>query len=215
MFVNFENLNRDLPEHFKLDLTQHQLFTTYLNELLLWNRRIRLVSPTDEQKLVTRHIVESLALTENEFFPKKSGTVLDLGSGAGFPGLPIKIFKPSLKLILVDSKRMKALFLKNVVRKLNLNNIQVVGDRIENLQTTHANKCDCVIARAVSTLKKLWQWSHPLLNKNGWLLAQKGGDISDELEELRAGYPEVVIKEIKYNKASMVDPSRFIICVSR
>lgn len=207
-------LIKSLPEGFKLESSQLELFNSYIELILKWNSKVRLISSADELRIVKRHIIESLVLTSlNRISP--NAEVLDLGAGAGFPGIPLKIADPSLRLTLLDSRRMKSLFLEDAVRVLNLSETQVVHDRAEKIAEKFAGKFDHVVARAVSSLYNLWQWSSPVLKSGGMLLAQKGGDLSRETDELLAAYPNLKIEKLEYYSAWQVEPSRFVIAIQK
>jgi len=112
--------------------------------------------------------------------------ILDLGTGAGFPGIPLKIARPDLQLVLLDSKRMRTLFLRDVVNELNLPKTKILCARVELLpeQKEYQDTFHFVLARAVAKLKQLWAWSRPLLISSGQLVTFKGGKISQEISEL-------------------------------
>ncbi len=207
-------LIQSLPKDFKLNSAQLDLFKAYIELLLKWNGKVRLISTADESRIVKRHIIESLVVASlNRISPNSA--VLDLGAGAGLPGIPLKIADPTLRLTLLDSRRMKALFLEEAVRSLNLSETQVVHDRAEKIAEKFAGKFDRVVVRAVSSLYNLWQWSSPVLKNGGMLLAQKGGDLSRETEELLAAYPNLKIEKLEYNPAWHVEPSRYVIAIEK
>ncbi len=161
-------------------------FGTFLDTLLEWNRRTNLISHRDEIHLADRHLCESampLLLME---IPT-AAEVLDLGAGAGFPGLVWKILRPDLCMSLLDSQRRRVLFLRDVVRRLRLEQTDVVRARAEELAGDSAfrERYTWVTARAVAPLDRLWRWSRPLLCPGGRLLAFKGGELSGELDRLR------------------------------
>ena len=178
-----------------LSESQMELLWLYVGMLFEWNERVNLISKNDRDVIVSRHIQESLAILPILSIPKES-KVMDIGSGAGFPGLPIKIARPDLRITLIESKRMRALFLREVIEELGLENIAVCDQRIEELHidTTNLGTFDMGFARAVAKLKTLWDWSEPLLKKSGKLVALKGGDFNAELNELYDSVPNVIVK---------------------
>jgi 16S rRNA (guanine527-N7)-methyltransferase len=137
----------------------------YLKMIRETSKKMNLVSKNDLPHLVERHLLDSLvALTVFEF---AQGThVADLGSGAGFPGIPIAIVRPDLRIELIESRRLKALFLKSVVDSLNLANVKVIHERWENLSGTF----NIILARAVYSESDLRKWALPRLNDGGALL---------------------------------------------
>ena len=209
-----EKLTQALPDEFILESSQLDSFELYLSELMRWNQKVRLVSKSDESRLIQRHVIESLVLLDVGLVPA-AGKILDLGTGGGFPGIPLKIALPKLKLTLLDSRRSKTLFLQDIVKKLKWNEVKVTCNRAEKLKSEISNEYDCVVARAVSNLKNLWEWSEPLLSSGGYLLAQKGGEVDREIDELKKVYSNIEIMKIEYDKKWGVDQSRFVIAIKR
>ncbi|MBN2092534.1 16S rRNA (guanine(527)-N(7))-methyltransferase RsmG [candidate division KSB1 bacterium] len=180
-----------------LSSEQLTLMNQYLNLLVAWNERTNLVSRNDAQYLVERHLLESIAVATVSDFMMNS-IVMDLGSGAGFPGIPLKILRPDLEITLIDSKRMKFLFLKEVIRQLNLNKAEVLCARVESLNASFLNRFDFIVCRAVATLSELWNWSAKYLKQDGKLLAMKGGDLIDECAEFQHNFPESNLEILGY-----------------
>lgn len=151
---------------------QIQSIATYEQLLASWSRRVRLVSRGDIDQLRERHILDSLSAVP--FL--EPGPLLDLGSGGGLPGLPIAIAERERPVHLVDSARMKCLFLRHVVEEVELMNTEVSHVRVESLQEEegYCGTFGVVTARAVTDLDRLWEWSYPLLRQDGILLAFKG-----------------------------------------
>lgn len=168
-------------------------FRLYLIELLKWNKKINLISKNDETQVVSRHFLESIAMLEVFPFPENC-SVIDVGSGAGFPGLPIKIIRPDLKMTLLDSKRYRILFLREIVSILKLSDINVVKERAESIcdKNEYNQKFDFVIARAVTQLDKLYLWTYPFLKSGGSILTYKGGQIDKEIDGVRKLNVEVI-----------------------
>lgn len=195
---------------FKLSPHQMRQFETYLNLLKSWSQRTNLVSGSDRTRLVSRHFLESVAVLFAFDIPA-GALFLDLGTGAGLPGIPIKILRPDLKCVLLDSKRMKSLFLKKVVSDLVLENTEVVCDRVEKLDSSFAVAFDIVICRAVATLVELWEWAAPLLKKSGHLLAMKGGDLNTEIAAFQKKYNTVPLKLVAYPHTLVADEQKKIV----
>lgn len=174
------------------ELTQQQIetFQAYESELVAWNARAGLISPGDESRIVERHFLESAALSRLAVF-SANASVLDLGSGGGFPGLPLKIMRPDLKVTLLEATRKKATFLTHALQKMALEAV-VINDRaetaIQNEQLLGA--FDIVVARAVSELVKLIKWARPFLMNKGSLLTIKGSNITNELAVLKKRLPD-------------------------
>ncbi len=175
-------------------LSQIQLnqFEIYYNELLKWNPKANLISKRDENRIVERHFLESALLSFlNEFQGQLS--VLDLGTGGGFPGVPLKIITPNLQMVLLDSKRWKGLFLRDLIEALELQNTEVLCERAEAAAKNkeYRNRFDRVVCRAVTDLNALYRLSRPFLKSGGNLVALKGSRLNNELNRFKAEYPGV------------------------
>lgn len=203
-FEQFFTPGRFLPE-------QVESFRRYVELVELWSGRMNLVSHRDVFNIVERHISDSVAIATMDVVPDE-GLALDMGSGAGFPGIPLAILKPGLRVTLIESIHKKAFFLQEAVQALQQKNIQVLCERVENLTVPKdADKFDVITARAVNRLDILWRWSKPLLKANGCLLAQKGGEIQPEIDELlKKHHPHVFV----YDLNSRRDDDKKVIRVS-
>jgi 16S rRNA (guanine527-N7)-methyltransferase len=171
-------------------------FAEYRKLLLDWNQRVNLISRRDEVRIVTRHFLDSLGLATVEAFPRNS-RMMDLGSGAGFPGIPLKLVRPDLRISLVESKRKKALFLRHAIEKLELEGIEIVMGRVEEL-TESLGLFDFVVSRSVTDLITLVGWSKDYLKPTGGsLIAIKGSDVEKELEQLKSMAPDWSVKRVR------------------
>jgi 16S rRNA (guanine527-N7)-methyltransferase len=152
---------------------QLDLFQIYAEELLAWNRRINLTTITTPMGIAVKHFIDSLAGAGQL---RIGWQVVDLGSGGGFPGIPLRIARPDLKLTLVDSVRKKNSFQKQVCRRLGLNDVRAVHARIEVLPLApeHKGTYDAVVSRALADLTVLHRLAAPLLKKRGVLIAYRG-----------------------------------------
>ncbi|MFQ5823339.1 MAG: 16S rRNA (guanine(527)-N(7))-methyltransferase RsmG [bacterium] len=182
-----------------IQLSEHQLrqFSKYIREILTWNQKANLISKRDESRILGRHFLESAVLSLFDVF-QKDLSVLDLGSGGGFPGVPLKIVRPDLSMTLMDSKRMKVLFLKNLIEKLELENVTVFCMRAEDaaVKPEFQKNFDIVISRAVATLPILYKWAQPFIKIHGLLIAMKGSKVLSEIQELKK-YNAYLTYEIK------------------
>jgi len=158
-------------------------FMKYEKLLLEWNTKINLVSRKTNS--IEDHIVNSIFfLTKFNFENVKS--IADIGTGGGFPGIPLKILYPGLKLLLVDSIQKKINVLNDIIEKMGLKNTDAVCGRAEIVseEAKYMNKFDCVISKAVAGLDKLYEWGNGFLNDKGTMICIKGGDIEKEITEL-------------------------------
>lgn len=149
------------------------------NTLVETNKTMNLTRITEKDDVYLKHFYDSLTLAK-VYDLSKVNTLCDIGTGAGFPGLVLKIFYPNLEITLVDSLLKRVKYLNNLIDKLNLQGIKTYHNRAEEL-ISDGKKFDIVTARAVSALPKLLLWTMPLVNKNGSFLAMKG-NVEEELE---------------------------------
>ena len=160
-----------------------EAFDLYLWELLKWNEKMNLTAIRSEKGIVLKHFLDSLSV-----FPLllKISSLLDIGSGAGFPGIPLKMIQPSLEVTLIDSEQKKVDFQRHIIRTLVLKGIEAIHGRIQDKQIlqTLGGRSDAIIARAFSDLDTLLLLSFPFLKKGGILLAMKGEGAGEELKRL-------------------------------
>ena len=158
-------------------------FILFEKLLLEWNEKINLIS----RKSVSAedHIINSIFfLTKYSFDKVKS--VADIGSGGGFPGIPLKILFPEIRITLIDSIKKKVNVQQDITERMNLKKIQALCGRAEELsvQTKYKSKYDIVISKAVSSLDNLYLWGNKFLNSNGEMICIKGGNIEEEISSL-------------------------------
>lgn len=180
---------RDLLQrlHLAWDEAIEERWWHYLRLFQQWSERTNLVSRRDRDQWVRRHVFPSLALLEVVGFPSAC-RIADVGSGAGFPGLPLALCRPDCQFFLIEPRRWRALFLQEVREELGLRHVEVIVARAETPEVRErlGRRCHFVVARAVADLVRLWGWSSPLLLKGGELLAYKGlADAEAEAERLR------------------------------
>jgi 16S rRNA (guanine527-N7)-methyltransferase len=161
------------------------LFALYHRELLLWNQRINLVSQQTSRDIVIRHFVDSL--TPAPWIERPEGLLIDIGSGGGFPGIPLRIALPNMHLTLVESSRKKTSFLSHIVRTLKLDNVTIIKERVAALigEAACAGAFDTVISRAVFKLPELLRMASFFLKPEGLLIALKGPDPQEEIDEAK------------------------------
>jgi 16S rRNA (guanine527-N7)-methyltransferase len=164
-------------------------FSIHACELIEWNRKINLTSITRPRDIAVKHFLDSLAGAQ--LIPENA-RLLDIGSGGGFPGIPLKILKPSLSVFLIDGTRKKVNFLKHVLRMLKFERIEARQLRAEKLSFDPAflNSFDVVISRALSSLAVFVKIATPLLTAHGAVIAMKGAVDPIELDKLRSTAPK-------------------------
>jgi 16S rRNA (guanine527-N7)-methyltransferase len=168
-----------------LELTPEQVaaFQVYYEELVAWNRRVNLTSITEYEEVQTKHFLDSLSCLQVLHDLSASPSCIDIGAGAGFPGLPLKIVMPQMRLTLLESTGKKVDFLEHVVAKLRLPGAAVVRGRAEELgrQTELRESFDVAVARAVASLSVLVEYALPLVRVGGVFVAQKSREVEDEV----------------------------------
>jgi 16S rRNA (guanine527-N7)-methyltransferase len=180
-------LRRIAREMLNLELSPAQVdaFAIYSEELRRWNERVNLTAITDPEDIEIRHFVDSLTclLAMRPLAPDVR--VIDVGSGAGFPGLPIKIVCPRVRLTLVESTGKKVDFLAHIVEKLGLEGVTLANERAETLgqDPAHREQYDWVLARAVAGMRTLVEYLLPLAKVGGRCLPQKGESAPQETVE--------------------------------
>lgn len=154
---------------------QIESFDWYARELIDWNKRFNLTAITDAQGIEVKHFLDSLTCML-VMGPRATGSMVDVGTGAGFPSLPIKIVNPRLNVTLVESVGKKTSFCRHVVRRLGLKGVDVLHARAEQIGKLEAyrEKFDWGVARAVAGLSSLAEYLLPLLRVGGWAIMQKG-----------------------------------------
>jgi 16S rRNA (guanine527-N7)-methyltransferase len=171
-----------------------EYFRIYLHELSVWNNRINLTALHEPKHIALGHFADSLApMIVDEIFEMKHASAIDIGSGAGFPGLPLKIAKPDWRMTLVDSIGKKCDFLRAVIGAMELNHVDVWQKRSEELghEKEHREKYDFAFARALSSLSTLIEYGLPFLKIGGMLVAHRGRTAADEASRVNVALEEL------------------------
>ncbi|MGQ5708426.1 16S rRNA (guanine(527)-N(7))-methyltransferase RsmG [Lactobacillus sp. PSON] len=183
------------PQQFVQELSKHNLkitkeqeeqFKIYFKELIETNKVVNLTRITEEHEVYLKHFFDSVTplFTFGEVF-KDGLTLCDVGAGAGFPSIPLKILMPSLKVTIVDSLAKRLKFLESLIQKLNLTNVELVHGRAEDVgqNPKYREAFDLVTARAVANMTVLSEYCIPLVKKGGYFIALKGPKATGELED--------------------------------
>ncbi len=169
-----------LEEYVDLSNKQINLFEKYKELLIEWNEKINLTAITEEDEIVLKHFIDSLSIAK---YVDKNCKLIDIGTGAGFPGIPIKIFYEDLEVTLLDSLNKRVTFLKDVIGKLELKKIDAIHSRAEECacNAIYREKYDIAVARAVSNLSTLLEYLMPYVKVGGKCICMKGPNINEEL----------------------------------
>ncbi len=185
---------------FSLDRDQIRTFESYLDFLLEWNQRINLTAITDRDEIWRKHFLDSLSCLK--VIPRAGSLrIIDVGTGAGFPGIPLKIAVPDIQLTLVESVGKKAEFCRLLSAQLKLRGVTILHARAEEIgcDPRHREQYDGAVARAVARLPVLAEYLLPLVKVGGWALAQKGESGPQEMDaaagaaRLLGGAPEHIV----------------------
>lgn len=182
--LRFKELMNFYAEKINIVFNEEQLekFYNYMNLLLDWNEKINLTAITDPEEVIIKHFIDSLTISN---YIENNKQIADLGTGAGFPGIPLKIYRSDLKVVLVDSLNKRINFLNEVIEKLNLDNITTIHSRIEDFgkDKKYRESFDYVTARAVANLSVLSEYLIPVVKVNGQCICMKGSEIESEIDE--------------------------------
>jgi 16S rRNA (guanine527-N7)-methyltransferase len=171
-----------------LTAKQREAFQIYYQELVAWNARFNLTAITDAKGVQVRHFLDSLSCSLAICDAERRQSLIDVGSGAGFPGLPLKIVYPSLHLTLLEATGKKTTFLRHIVDTLELREVTIIHARAEQLghDPAHRERYDWAVARAVAAMPTLAEYLLPLCRLGGHCLAQKGEDAAAEVSTAEA-----------------------------
>ena len=179
---------------------QRSLLTDLERESLAMNQRLNLFSKASAEDYYRRHILHSLALAVRSF--PDGATVVDWGTGGGYPGLPLAIVFPDVEFILVDSIAKKCRAVEAISQNIGLDNVSVWNGRAENFD----GKAHYAVSRATAPLESLWKWTSRILSPlqsvpdDAWkpgLLALKGGDLTDEIDTAKRRYPKLTVESLE------------------
>lgn len=180
---NLDQFYMDLSElNVKLDENQIQKFVKYYEMLIEWNSFMNLTAITEFNEVFKKHFIDSLSLIKAYDINRKS-RLIDIGTGAGFPGLALKIAYPNLNVTLLDSLNKRIQFLNEVIKEIGLYEIETIHGRAEDYakQEKHREKYDICVSRAVANLSTLSEYCLPFVKENGYFISYKSEKISEEL----------------------------------
>lgn len=213
--IDLETEARKLGIQLKPD--QLKQFEQYYQELVAWNMKTNLTAITTREEVYTKHFLDSLTLAP-ELIKRECESLVDIGTGPGFPGLALKIALPSLRVILVESAGKKAEFLAQATAILGLQGVQIVNGRAEELgqDGDYREKFDSACARAVARLPVICEYALPLLKIGGVFLAQKGETANEELESAKEAIETLGGKYKETLKAEVPEAGeRYIILIEK
>lgn len=177
---SFASINIELTDE------QTQQFLLYADLLCEWNEKINLTTITDFPEVVIKHFVDSLMISQSSNVSRETlanGKIIDVGTGAGFPGIPLKIIYPNAKITLLDSLNKRVTFLNQVILELHLKKITAIHGRAEEVgrNPEHREHYELCVSRAVANLSTLSEYCLPLVRRGGYFVAYKSGNIKEEV----------------------------------
>jgi 16S rRNA (guanine527-N7)-methyltransferase len=213
--MNPEELLRKGLKELGIPYTEEHItaFMTYLSELKKWGRAFNLTSLKTDRDIIIKHFLDSLLYLT--IIPEGALKLADIGAGAGFPGVPVKIIRPEIETVLVESSRKKAAFLRNIIRHLRLADIHVLEQRIEHLGKEYKNKYDIIASRATFSMREFLTKACPYVKEQGIAILNKGPKISKECKELEESpFYKDAVKEILTLQLPFIRAERNLIVLS-
>ena len=196
-------------------MKEKEFFFFFIKTFLNQNTKLNLISKNDEKFLWEKHIFDSLSIEKFfEKYPFNPKTLLDIGTGGGFPSVPIALAYPNIEVYGLDSIRKKINAIENIKTELNITNLHTICDRAENIK----DKFDIITSRAVAPLKVITGYAMPLLNKNGYFIAYKSIRTEEEIKEAQSilkKFNSKVIDIIKYDLPLEENHTRNLIIIKR
>lgn len=203
--MNLENLLEDGLKKWNIEISklQQSQFKIYMDTLLEYNKVMNLTAIEEPQDIYTKHFLDSLSCLSIDII-KNGDKIIDVGTGAGFPSIPIKIMKKDTHITLLDSLNKRINFLKEVGNRVSLENIEYLHSRAEDagLNKNHREKYDIALARAVAPLPVLLEYCIPFVKKGGYFICQKG---PSALEEIKGANKALKILNCEIEKVFDID----------
>ncbi len=215
------DFNKKLEEKLKLiDINISEIeienFKIYMKLLLEWNKKINLTAITNEDDIILKHFIDSLTIKK---YMSENEKIIDIGTGAGFPGIPLAIMNKNNEITLMDSLNKRIVFLNDVINKLKLTNVKAIHSRAEELarNKTYREKYDVAVSRAVANLSTLVEYMLPFVSVGGKCICMKGPNIEEELKNAKNAIKELggEIIKIENFKLPESDNERNIVIIKK
>lgn len=176
----------------EIDPEKLELFRVYKELLKDWNKKINITAITDDDQIDIKHFLDSITILKTGYI-KDNMNIIDVGTGGGFPGLPIKIFNKTTNLVLLDSLNKRIKFLKEVVKETRLKNVKAIHGRAEEYgkNKEYREQFDISVSRAVAPLNVLLEYCLPFVKVGGYFIAMKGPEINNEIEDSQKALKEL------------------------
>ena len=192
MDKNFDEIFKKLAKEINLDIDRSKIikFYEYMNLLLEWNEKINLTAINEQNDIILKHFIDCLTIKK---YLKDNDKIVDIGTGAGFPGIPLAIMSEANKFTLVDSLNKRVNFLNDVKEKIDLKNIEAIHSRAEEFgqNKIYREKYDIAVSRAVANLSVLSEYLLPTVKVGGKVICMKGSQVQDEINEAKYALKEL------------------------
>ena len=214
----FSSIMQQYGDKIQVQFTEEQLqkFYKYMNLLIEWNKKINLTAIIEPEDIVLKHFIDSLTILP---FIDKNKKIIDIGTGAGFPGIPVSIMRNDVDMTLLDSLNKRINFLNEVIKILNLKNVNTIHSRIEDLAKNkkYRETYDIATSRAVANLSTLSEYMIPMIKTRGISICMKGSDIEEEINKSKKAVDILGGKFKKIEKFTLPnsDQKRTIILIEK
>lgn len=192
---------KKLAEKMNLNIQNEKIekFYKYMILILEWNEKINLTAITNPREMIIKHFIDSMIISNKI---NKKSKIIDIGTGAGFPGIPLKIYDDSLEITLLDSLNKRTIFLKEVIEKLEIKNVEIIHGRAEDYaqNTKYREMYDYAVSRAVAPLNILCEYLIPYIKKDGYMIAMKGNNVLEEIKSSKKALDKLKSKIIESEK---------------
>lgn len=180
--VFFEN--ELIKNNINIPKDTYKSFFEYMNGIIEWNEKINVTAITEPKMFIVKHFIDSLTVSR---YLENKNKLLDIGTGAGFPGIPLKIANPSKKITLIDSVNKKLNVIRDVADKIKLKDIEIIHTRAEDLanRKEHRERYDVVVTRAVSNMPTILEYMLPFVKLNGIAICMKGPNIEEDINNCK------------------------------
>ena len=215
-FQKMQEKSKFLSVRFSMEQTEQ--FFEYMNLLIEWNEKMNLTAITAPEEIILKHFIDSITILKD--IEKENITnLVDVGTGAGFPGIPLSIMKPAIKITLVDSLNKRLLFLQEVINKLQLKNVEIIHARAEEFgqNRKYREKFDIATSRAVANLSTLSEYLIPLVKIEGKVISMKASDAKQEIDDAKKAIEILggTIEKIEEFNLPQTDIGRTIITIRK
>ncbi len=217
-YIEFkEEINKYLKEiNIELEEGKIEKFYKYMNLLIEWNKKINLTAIIEPKEIILKHFIDSIMINT---YIKEKATIIDVGTGAGFPGIPLKILRDDIEVTLLDSLNKRIIFLDEVIEELKLEKIKTIHGRAEDYANNieYREKFDIATSRAVANLATLSEYLLPFVKIGGYDISMKGSDVESEVIEANTAIIKLggKIEDKKYFRLPNSDIERNIMLIKK